>query len=408
MRPPSLPFRDRTTFRQCPHFPRAPRAGVDLHQGRQKQRVPRVRHGRDVEKRALRGDPAGNARLLLAARPQGHHPEHDVYRQREHLGGEPAMNERVLPEHDGQRNRGGEQQRVVHVRHDPHPAPPQQRRVADHPDPAHDEQRVARRGASDVDGLEQGVVEDHGSSLTCIKVGAARAAHDPPEARQSHVKSSTLPQRGPGAASMSRDGVKTVALVVLCQVAHFLTFAALPLLLPAIREDLAISFTQAGMLAAAGSLSYACTQIPAGYLSDRYGPRRLFFAGLLGWSALSLAFGTIHAFWLALANQFVAGAFRALLFAPGLALLASWFPPGRRATAMSLFLFGGHAGSVLLSLAGPFLAERYGWRATFIAFAAAGIVAACLFGLYASERPQPRGLKPISARDFLELARFPI
>ena len=213
---------------------------------------------------------------------------------------------------------------------------------------------------------------------------------------------------GHSAPAMGPDGMRTVALVIFCQVAHFLTFAALPLLLPVIREDLAISFTQAGMLAAAGALSYACAQIPAGYLSDRYGPRRLFFIGLLGWSALSLVFGTIHAFWLALANQFVAGAFRALLFAPGLALLASWFPAGRRATAMSLFLFGGHAGSVVLALAGPFLAERYGWRATFIAFALAGIVAACLFGFYAREQPQPRGMKPISARDFLELARFPI
>ena len=215
-------------------------------------------------------------------------------------------------------------------------------------------------------------------------------------------------RQAPGAASISRDGIRTAALVVLCQVAHFLTFAAIPLLLPAIREDLEISFTQAGMLAAAGALSYACAQIPAGYLSDRYGPRRLFFIGLLGWSALSLTFGMIHAFWLALVNQFVAGAFRALLFAPGLALLASWFPPQRRATAMSLFLFGGHTGSVLLALAGPFVAERYGWRPAFIAFALVGIVAAILYGLFASERPQPRAQKPISARDFLELARFPI
>jgi MFS transporter, ACS family, D-galactonate transporter len=213
---------------------------------------------------------------------------------------------------------------------------------------------------------------------------------------------------GNRAPAMGQDGMRTVALVVLCQIATFLTFAALPLLLPVIREDLEISFTQAGMLAAAGALSYACAQIPAGYLSDRYGPRRLFFVGLLGWSALSLVFGTIHAFWLALANQFVAGAFRALLFAPGLALLASWFAPGRRATAMSLFLLGGHAGSVLLSLAGPSLAERYGWRPTFIAFAVVGIGAACLYGLYAKEQPQPRGVKPISTRDFLEVARFPI
>ncbi|MDH5537626.1 MAG: MFS transporter, partial [Betaproteobacteria bacterium] len=146
--------------------------------------------------------------------------------------------------------------------------------------------------------------------------------------------------------------MRTAALVVLCQFVHWFTYAAIPLFLPLILKDLQINFTQAGMLSAAGTLAYALGQIPAGYLADRYGPRRPFFFGLLGWSVLSVAFGLIHVFWLALLNQFAAGLFRALLFAPGLTLLASWFPPGRRATAMSLYMLGGFAGSVVLSLVG--------------------------------------------------------
>lgn len=214
--------------------------------------------------------------------------------------------------------------------------------------------------------------------------------------------------RASSAADMSRDGRITVGLVVLSQVAHFLTFAAIPLLLPLIREDLDLNFTQAGMLSAAGMLSYALAQIPSGYYADRFGPRRLFFIGMLGWSVLSLLFGLSHAFWLALAVLCVAGAFRALLFAPGLALLASWFPPQRRATAMSLFLLGSAGGTIILSLAGPLLAERYGWRATFIAFAVLGVGTALVYGAFARDRPLPAQRKPISASDLLELARFPI
>jgi sugar phosphate permease len=207
---------------------------------------------------------------------------------------------------------------------------------------------------------------------------------------------------------VSRDGIATVWLVVLCQVAHFLTFAALPLLLPAVRDDLGIDFTQAGMLAATSALSYALMQVPAGYFSDRYGPRRLFFTGLLGWSALSLAFGFIHAFWLALANQFVAGAFRALLFAPGLALLASWCAPRRRATVMSLFLLGGHAGALMFSISGPLLAERYGWRPTFAGLAVAGLAAAWLFRSFAKDSPGSDTRKPPLPSDLIDLARYPI
>lgn len=210
------------------------------------------------------------------------------------------------------------------------------------------------------------------------------------------------------AGRMGRDGMLTVGLVVLCQVAHFLTFSAIPLLLPLIREDLKINFTQAGALSAAVMLSYAFAQLPAGYLSDRFGPRWPFFTGLLAWSVLSLMFGFIHAFWPALIILFAAGAFRALLFAPGLALLASWFPPQRRATAMSLFLLGGAGGSVILSLTGPLLAEYYGWRAVFIGFAVLGIGTACLYGVFARDRPLSQKRKPISMLDLLEIAHFPI
>lgn len=206
----------------------------------------------------------------------------------------------------------------------------------------------------------------------------------------------------------SREGAITVGLAVLSQVAHFLTYAAIPLFLPLIRQDLGISFTQAGALSAAGLLSYALAQLPAGYLSDRVGPRRLFFAGLLGWSTLCLGFGIAGAYGPALAILLVAGFFRALLFAPGVSLLASWFPPQRRATAMSLLLLGATTGSVVLALAGPRLAELHGWRAAFAAFALIGIAVACLFGALARDRPKTAAREPLALRDALRIARIPI
>lgn len=210
------------------------------------------------------------------------------------------------------------------------------------------------------------------------------------------------------AQALGRDGRTTVILVVLCQLVHGLTFAAIPLLLPLIREDLHISYTQAGLLSAAATLSYALGQIPAGFLSDRYGPRRLFFIGLMGWSAFSLCFGLIHTFWLALVTQFLAGAFRALLFAPGMALLASWFPRERRATAMSLYMLGGFAGTIVLSLAAPLLTAQFGWRAAFMFFAALGIVAAMAYRRMAREKPRTQPLQHLALADVVQLFGYPI
>ena len=121
-----------------------------------------------------------------------------------------------------------------------------------------------------------------------------------------------------------------------------------------------------------------------------------------------MSFGLIDEFRLALANQFLAGLFRALLFVPGIALAASWFPLERRATAIGLVLAGGAMGSILLSLAAPVLARAYGWRPTFIVFALLGIGAAVLFGALAKDRPHPVRSSTASTSEILGIRRAPI
>ncbi|MCC6535697.1 MAG: MFS transporter [Burkholderiales bacterium] len=209
-------------------------------------------------------------------------------------------------------------------------------------------------------------------------------------------------------SAISRDAKQAVSLVVLCQIVHGLTFSAIPLLLPLVRADLGIGFAEAGLLSAVATLSYALGQVPAGFLADRYGATRLVFVGLLGWSVFSLVFGLIHDYWLALASQFLAGAFRSLLFAPGLALLAAWFPKERRASAMSLYMVGGVAGNVLMSLCAPLLAAHYGWRAALMLLALPGIAFAFVYKLKAKERAGVRPGARIDLNALMGLVRQPL
>lgn len=222
------------------------------------------------------------------------------------------------------------------------------------------------------------------------------------------MNSPTPAASGNAAHALQRERMTSVTLVVLCQVFHMLTFSGIALLLPLIRADLQISFSQAGMLSAAVTLTYGIGQIPAGYLSDRFGPKRLFFIGLFGWSALSLGLGLVHSFWIAVLILLAAGAFRALLFAPGLSLLAAWFPPERRATAMSLYMVGGFGGTVMLSLIGPLLANYLGWRLTFIGLALLGIISALVFRSFAKEKTRTQAGPHIGLLDAMQLFRHRI
>jgi nitrate/nitrite transporter NarK len=199
----------------------------------------------------------------------------------------------------------------------------------------------------------------------------------------------------------------TVTLVVACQGFNMLTVGGIALFLPLIREDLGMSFSQAGLLSAVSTFTYALGQIPAGVLADRFGPKRLFFLGILGSTLLSFNFGTLQTYAGAIANQIASGAFRALIFAPGLSLVASWFPPDRKATAMGVYVIGGVSGNILLSLAGPLLAGRFGWRPTFMGFALLGVCIAFVFLTLGREKPAA-GRHSVRMLDALELFRYPV
>ena len=127
-------------------------------------------------------------------------------------------------------------------------------------------------------------------------------------------------------ASIRKSRISTVTLTIICQFFQALSVGGIALLLPIIRQDLGLTFTQGGSLAAATSLVYALMQIPAGRLADHFRPKRLFVIGVLGSSALALTFGLVTSYWQALGNQLLSGFFRALLFTPGMALITGWFP----------------------------------------------------------------------------------
>ncbi len=178
---------------------------------------------------------------------------------------------------------------------------------------------------------------------------------------------------------MNRRIAIQVVLVLLLQSFQTVSGAGIALLLPSIRKELALSFTQGGTLAAANIFSYALLQLPAGYLADRFGLRRIFLIGGVGTTALLLTFGLISDYRYAILNQTLAGIFNAFLFQSGLALLANLFGAERRATAMGLTLVGIFSGQLMINGFGPALARHFTWRVPFIVFGAAGILSALIY-----------------------------
>ncbi|MEV0381499.1 MFS transporter [Nonomuraea sp. NPDC050643] len=194
-----------------------------------------------------------------------------------------------------------------------------------------------------------------------------------------------------------------IALIVVCQSMQGLAFGGIALFLPLIRGDLGISPSQAGLIAAAGTFTYALMQIPSGYLSDRFDPKRLFVAGLLGTNLLSITFALLDSYGWLLANQAVSGIFRSLVFAPGLMLISRQFREDRRATAMGLYVAGGFSSNILLNALGPALVGPLGWRWLLILFAASGLLVLLAFAKLGAPAPRKAGAKPPTWTEAREL-----
>ena len=62
---------------------------------------------------------------------------------------------------------------------------------------------------------------------------------------------------------------------------HVLTALIVPLL-PYIRGEFGLSYTQTGVISASFTIAYGIAQLPAGWLADRVGSRLLLTAGISG------------------------------------------------------------------------------------------------------------------------------
>jgi MFS family permease len=131
--------------------------------------------------------------------------------------------------------------------------------------------------------------------------------------------------------------------------------------------------------------------VPGGSLADRHGRRATLAIGGLVTAAGNLACAVAPSFALFVLARFVAGAGAALVINTGQIVLADITTPSRRGRVMAIyqgvFLFAVGIGP----LPGGVLAERFGLETPFVAYAAAGTVAAAVAWLRVPETKALRG-----------------
>jgi MFS family permease len=184
-------------------------------------------------------------------------------------------------------------------------------------------------------------------------------------------------ERSPAWLMIVTSMLVTLVVVVLARLAY-------GLILPFMREDLGLSYQQAGNLGTISALGYLCLVMLAGIYAARWGGRSAVLVGLLlttvGFIGLSLA----SHYLLLTVFMILLGFGTAFGYTPVISLIASWFPE-RRGAVIGMANSGVGIGILGTGILVPYLNAAYGengWRSTwgvFAAISALAIAAAFLF-----------------------------
>lgn len=190
-----------------------------------------------------------------------------------------------------------------------------------------------------------------------------------------------------------------VPLFVLAHFSHHVLTALTVPLLPFIRNDFALDYTQSGLVVSAFSLAYGFGQLPAGWFADRAGSRLVITISISGVALAGLFVGISQTFIMivvSLALMGLAGGGYHPAAAPLISMSVERKNLGR---ALGFHIVGGSATYFLAPLIGVAIATAWGWRGTYTGIAVPTFFFGMLFYYVLSRIEVRKEWKPLPAKN---------
>lgn len=172
----------------------------------------------------------------------------------------------------------------------------------------------------------------------------------------------------------TRQDVKIVGLI---SAGHFMShfyFMALPPLFPYLRDAFGVSYTELGAMLAAIYATATVTQIPVGFMVDRFGARAILTFGLVMMSLGFALMGLAPKFWVLVPLGVLAATGNSVFHPCDYAILNSSISEGRMGRAFSAHNFSGQIGTAVAPAVMIALANWFSWRVALTAVGLFGIV----------------------------------
>ncbi len=136
-------------------------------------------------------------------------------------------------------------------------------------------------------------------------------------------------------------------------------------IMPVASASLGLSGAGAGGLMTAFFIGYISTQLPGGYLADRFGYRRVLLCSFVVMGLFTALMGTVKSNEAGFVYRGLAGMGSGCVYSSSLSAVFDWLPERTRGTVIGLFLTASSLGLSAANLLTPVLAGHYNWASAF-------------------------------------------
>ena len=187
-----------------------------------------------------------------------------------------------------------------------------------------------------------------------------------------------------------------LVMLTLVYVFNFIDRQLLVILQESIKKELHLSDTQLGLLSGfTFAIFYVTLGIPIASLADKSNRRNIVAISLSLWSLMTALSGRARNFVQLLFARIGVGIGEAGGSPPAHAMISDYFPPEKRATALSVYSTGIYIGILIGFLIGGYLNQHLGWRTAFLVLGIPGVIFSLLF--YITVKEPRRGATDIHA-----------
>ena len=182
------------------------------------------------------------------------------------------------------------------------------------------------------------------------------------------------PSAAPARLSRLRRGF--IALMVVGAIVNDLDRNTLSIANTTIASELGFNSIEMGLLLSAFSWPYAIANLPAGYLVDKYGAKRIFAWAVSMWSVVTMLTSLVSSFGPLYAMRVALGVTESPAFISGLKVCQRWYAEDERSRPVAII---GSGPQIANTIAPPLLTVlllTMTWRGMFVAVGAFGLVVA--------------------------------